>query len=88
MHIVKRKGHNEPFDSRKVYASVYAACLTVRVPQGEAELVADKVSREITGWVETKTSVTSHEISKQVAESLRILNPDAAYMYSTHRDLS
>lgn len=88
MHIVKRKGHKEEYDSRKVYASVYSACLTVRLHQGEAELIADKVSSEVTNWLSKKDYVTSEEIAEQVNEALEKYNPDAAYMYTTHRDLS
>ena len=88
MHVVKRAGHKEEYDSRKVYASVYASCLNVHMHAGEAELIADKVSREITSWLEDKKEVTAHEIFKQVVEALGKYNPDAAFMYETHRDVS
>ena len=87
-HIVKRAGHKESYDARKVYASVYAACLAVRIHPAEAELVADKVTQSINAWVTDKTQVTSQGIFLQVTEVLRSLNPDAAYMYRTHRDVS
>lgn len=86
--IVKRAGHKENYDSRKVYASVYSACLTVRVHPGEAELVADKVSQHLNAWVTDKKEVTSHGIHLKVAEVLYGLNPDAAYMYHSHKDVS
>lgn len=87
-HIVKRNGHKEAYDSRKVYASVYAACLAVRVHQGEAELVADKVAQELNAWVTGQKEVTSHQIFFQASASLEKYNPDAAFMYRTHRDVS
>ena len=87
-HVVKRKGHKEEYDSRKVYASVYAACLNVHMHQGEAELVADKVANEINDWVKTKGEVTAHEIFLSTTQVLKKYHPDASFMYETHRDVS
>jgi len=86
--IVKRKGHSENYDSRKVYASAYAACLTVHMHHGEAELVADKVSKDLDEWLKSKKEVNSQDISNQVTLSLEKYNPDAAFMFKTHKDLS
>ena len=86
-HIVKRHGHTEPFDERKLYASVYAACLAVRATEGEAELVAEKVTESVNGWLEPKTEVTAHDIRRQASTHLNVYNQDAAYMYKNHREL-
>lgn len=86
IHIVKRlANHTEPYDERKLYASIYAACLTLRTPAGEAELTADKVCRDIEPWLEHKSEVTSLDIRHHAAEQLKLYNPDAAYMYVRHR---
>lgn len=87
-HIVKRKGHKEKYDERKVYASVYAACLTLRMSDEEAELIAHMVSHEVSEEFRKDKEVSAHEIHKFVAKSLEKYNPDAAYMYDTHRDIS
>lgn len=84
-HIVKRKGHTEPFDERKVYASVYAACQAVREPAGSAELIADKVVGDIKAWIEKKHEVTANDIRRQAAKHLQAYNPDAAYIFLHHR---
>ncbi|MEX0622049.1 MAG: ATP cone domain-containing protein [Candidatus Woykebacteria bacterium] len=86
--IVKRKGHKENFDSRKVYASVYAACLNVHMHEGEAELIADKVSKEVGEQLKSKVEISSNQILQSTAETLRKYNSDAAFMYETHRDVS
>ena len=86
--IVKRKGHKEDFDIKKVYASVYAACLNVDMHEGEAELIADKVSSEVEIKLQSEEEVTSTHILKLVADVLRKYNTDAAFMYETHRDVS
>jgi transcriptional regulator NrdR family protein len=85
--IVKRKGHSEYFDARKVYGSVYAACMTLRMHDTEAELIADMVSHEIEEQVKTKEGLTTPTLHKMVSESLLKYHPDAAYMYEHHRDI-
>ncbi len=87
-HIVKRAGHKEIFDPKKVYASAYAACLAVRTQPSEAELVAGEVMKDLEKWVSDKHSVTSHQIAHETAKSLRLYNSDAAYLYQHHRDIS
>lgn len=86
VHIVKRTpDHTEPYDERKLYASVYAACLSVRTPQGEAEITAEHICKDIQPWLNGKTEVTSAEIRIHAANHLTVYNPDAAYMYLRHR---
>lgn len=87
-HIVKRKGHRQEFDERKVYASVYAACLNVHDSHEQAESIANLVTREIKKWLEDKEEVSSNQIFVKAAEELEHLNKDAAFMYLTHRDIS
>lgn len=86
-HIVKRAGHTEEYDGRKLYASIYSACLSVKSPEGEAELVAAKVQEEVEKWLEKKHEVTGHDIRRHASQHLSAYNPDAGYMYRTHREL-
>ncbi len=86
-HIVKRKGHSEPFDTRKLYASIYAACLSVRTPEGEAELVADSIVKYVNEWLKPKHEVTAHDIRTQATKQLEAYNPDASYLYGAHREM-
>ena len=84
-HIVKRKGHTEPYDDRKVYASVFAACQSVREPAGSAELVADKVMKDVNDWIAKKHEVTANDIRREASKHLNAYNPDASYMLLHHR---
>ncbi|MBS3167601.1 hypothetical protein J4216_00565 [Candidatus Woesearchaeota archaeon] len=84
-HIVKRKGHEEHFDERKIYASSYAACLNVHMDHKKAEKCADAVANDLKKWINTKKEVTSTQIFNEVIKSLKKQNKDAAYMYETHR---
>ncbi|MBI2086298.1 hypothetical protein HYT74_03070 [Candidatus Daviesbacteria bacterium] len=87
-HIIKRQGRKQEFDERKLYASIYAACLSTHVDKQEAEVTANLVVREIRKWMEKKQEVSSDEIFKQASEELMSLNKEAAFMYTTHRDIS
>ncbi len=87
-HIVKRKGHKERYDERKVYASVFAACMTLRMSDEESELISNMVAHEVTEGFKDAHEVSAHSIHKHVTESLKKYNKDVAYMYDTHRDIS
>lgn len=87
-HIVKSRGHKESFDERKLYASVYAACLVVHVLHEEAESIANLVTREVKKEIENEEEVTSGEIFRKAGEELEHLNKEAAFMYKTHLDIS
>lgn len=84
-HIVKRNNTVEAFDERKIYASVYAACLSVHEPAQTAELIAEKVSSEVTKWISSRSEVTSNDIRKKATEFLNEINPHASYLYAHHR---
>lgn len=85
-HLVKRKGHSEEYDERKVYASCYAAALNAHYDEKEAEAFANQVSAKITKWVKSKPSVSSEEIRHQVIQAMH--DPDVALLYKHHLDLS
>jgi transcriptional regulator NrdR family protein len=84
--IVKRlPDHSEFFDPRKLYASLYASCLSVRTPAGSAETMASKVCHDIETWLAKKFEVTSADIRRKASEHLAAYHPDAAYIYKNHR---
>lgn len=88
IHVVKRRGHKQEYDERKVYASVYAACMNVHRSHEKAEEDAKKVVEKISEWIKERQEVTSNEIFIKTADVLREVDEDAAFMYSTHRDIS
>jgi transcriptional regulator NrdR family protein len=87
-HIVKRKGHKEEFDERKMYASIFAACLTLRMSDEEAESISHMVCDEVKNEIKDVKEITSEKLQSEVAKSLKKYHPDAAYMYKTHKDVS
>ena len=87
-HIVKRKGHTERFDERKVYASCYAACLCTHMPKAKAEKICEKISREMKAWIKKREMTTSTQIFHEMVKLLRKHDADVAFMFETHRDVS
>jgi len=85
-HIVKRHGHREEFDEKKLYASIYTSCLVARTGTRRAEITANQVLVELSGWLKNKeTLITSNDIRRQASKLLNQHNPDAAYTYLHHR---
>ena len=84
-HIVKRAGHTEPYDQKKVYATVFSVCLSQREPAASAELIAEKVMHEVTAWIQKKHEVTANDIRNQTSKHLENYQPDAAYLLKHHR---
>ncbi|MDB5187169.1 MAG: hypothetical protein JWM07_641 [Candidatus Saccharibacteria bacterium] len=87
INIIKRGGRraSEPFQRQKLHASVRAACLSVRSPDGLAESTANKVCDAVIMWLETKPEVTSADLRRKATETLESFHPEAAYLYKHHR---
>jgi transcriptional regulator NrdR family protein len=85
--IIKRGGerHTEQFQRDKLHASIRAACLSVRSPEGVAESTASRVCDAVIIWLDTKPEVTSHDLRRKATESLESFHPEAAYLYKHHR---
>lgn len=85
--VIKQAGQrpSEQFSWPKLHASIVAACLSVRSPEGEAEKVAQAVCGQVTAWLEQKPEITSHDIRRKASEALSHLHPEAAYLYKHHQ---
>ncbi len=86
--IVKRKGHTEMYDERKVYASCFFACRNAHLSERKSEGICSRVSAAVTKWISKKKIVFSPEIFAIITEELKKHNEDAAFLYETHRDIS
>ena len=86
-HVVKRKGHLEKFDERKIYASVYEACHVTHLSTPHAEKIASSVSNQIKKWMEKKDKAGAHQLHKEVVKALKKHHADVAFMYDTHKDI-
>ena len=88
LKIVKRKGHAELYDERKVYGSCFFACRNAHLSEQESEEICKKVCAATTKWVKTRKTVSSNDIFKILIKELKKYNEDAAFLYETHRDIS
>lgn len=86
--VIKRKGHKEKFDEKKLFASIYSAARISGLQEQKAEKVASKVLKQVIKSFKGKTPLTSDFISKQTIKSLKKINKEIAFMYETHRDIS
>lgn len=85
--VIKRNGERptEAFYRDKLHDSIRAACLSVRSPIGEAEMIAKNVCDAVIHWLEEKSEVTSNDLRRKAVETLTIHHPEAAYLYQQHR---
>jgi len=85
--IIKRGGkrQSERFRREKLHASIVAACLSVRTPEGQAEPIANAVCESVIAWLQQHPEVTSNDIRLVATKQLRIHHPEAAYLYEQHR---
>jgi len=88
LQIVKRKGHTELYDERKVYGSCYFACRNAHLSEQDAEKICKKVCVAITKWIRKHKVVSSTDIFRILTQELKKHNEDAAFLYETHRDIS
>lgn len=85
--IIKRGGRreSEKFMREKLHASIVAACLSARAPEGHAEATARRVCDNVILWLELKPEVTSYDLRIVAARHLKSYHPEAAYLYEQHR---
>ncbi len=85
--IVKREGRRptEAFERAKLHASILAACLSVRTPEGQADSVAQAVCDAVSEWLAQRPEVTSQDIRRVASTHLKRYHPEAAYLYEQHR---
>lgn len=88
LQIVKRRGHTEIYDERKVYGSCFFACRNAHLSEKEAEEICKKVSAAVTKWIKTKKMASSNNIFRMLIRELKKHNEDASFLYETHRDIS
>lgn len=85
--VVKAGGNRETesYQREKLFASVLAACLSVRSPEGEAEMTANKVCDIVERWLQAKPEVTSGDLRRKASEALEVHHPEAGFLYKHHR---
>lgn len=85
--IKKGKRPSEDFNAEKLRASLYAACLSSKSPDGLAHNLAAQVAQEVEIWSNQKSDVTTTDIRTQAGRFLEKKHPDAAYLYKHHKKM-
>jgi transcriptional regulator NrdR family protein len=86
VNIIKnnRMKTSESFNRDKLHTSIIAACLSVYVPDGQAESIAHAVCDGVVTWLQQHPEVTSRDIRTVATKNLKIYHPEAAYLYEQH----
>jgi transcriptional regulator NrdR family protein len=82
--IVKRRGHTEKFDQRKVYASIYSACEAAHHSEDYAEKTADHLTNKIIKWLANKKQIDAVKIRDKVKAELLKKDKTCAFYYEQH----
>lgn len=88
LQIVKRKGHSEIYDERKIFGSCFFACKNAHLSDNEAEAISENVAAKVTKWIKGRGVVSSNEIFRFMVNELKNHNEDVSFLYETHRDIS
>ena len=86
---VTKQGKRPPeeFSPDKLHNSIFAACLCVRTPEGQAQDIAKTVTLGVMNWCETRPEITSADIRRQAQRIMKDLHPDAAYLYKNYKTI-
>jgi transcriptional regulator NrdR family protein len=86
--IVKRRGHEETFSERKLYKTIYSACVIAHIKKKDCTVIAKKALKDVKKAIGKKEAISSNQIFAMTIKALAKYDKDASFMYKTHRDLS
>ena len=86
--VVKRKGHEEKWDDKKLYASCYAACYEAEMNHKQCERHAQRILKALKKRLKNKGCVDSHLLRDWVHAELKKVHKEAAFLYKTHLDVN
>ena len=64
--------------------SVLRQARGIRLPDGWAEDIAERVAKACDEWIEDKDIVTEEDLGTFICKQLETLNPDIAFAYRNH----
>jgi len=85
--IIKRRGYEEPYDEKKVYASVYSAALNCEYTEKKSEEIALIVMKKCNDWIRKQPKIIGSEKIREFVLN-EIKDKDVKLMYEHHLDLS
>lgn len=88
IHVMKKDGHIEEFDSRKILLGSFEACMNAQLSRKVCEKVSEAVTDKLTKQYKKVKKIKSDNIFKDIAKELKKHSKEAAFMFETHRDIS
>lgn len=85
---IKKQGHAEKFDEKKLYESVYKTALNCHLEEEESRDIAQKITDTIAGWINEKTHITTNELRFQVINLLELEDSELSMMYENHYNIN
>ncbi len=82
--VVKRRGHVEGFDEKKVYGSIYAACASAHLEEKSCEKLAEKITKQVKAFATKKRELQAKEIHLYVEKELKKVDKELAFYYDQH----
>ncbi len=82
--IIKRRGHKEKFDEKKVYGSVYSACSSAHYSEEECEKTSQEMTKKIKAFLKNKKQIQTEEIGKKIETELKNKDEELAFFYEQH----
>lgn len=86
--VIKLNRRKETFNAKKMYKSIYAACLSTQLSKKECTKLAKQIHGEVVKVLEKQHCLLSEEITHTVAKAMHKRKKELAFMYKTHKDLS
>ncbi len=85
--VVKRGGHAEKYDEKKIYTTVYASAINAHLNEQRAEEIATKITIAIDELIQKSKRVDSVDIKTEIQNLLIIEDGDVALMYEHHTNI-
>lgn len=88
MYVIKKTGRKEKFQERKLFKSVYNACIGASVDRSESLRISKDVMNSVKIIIGKDKEIQSKQLFNHVKRILSKHNKYCAFMYETHRDVS
>lgn len=69
------------FSEEKLKLEILAEAKALKIATSTAELIAEKVVKDVAKWVAKRVTVTADDINRRVALEMAKYNADLAYVY-------
>ncbi|MBR0482685.1 hypothetical protein IJJ54_01050 [Candidatus Saccharibacteria bacterium] len=79
-----KKAKNYEYSHAGVKQSILRQAKGLKIPQGWAEQIAEKVAKATDEWIADKELVTEDDLRRFVVSQLKELNADIAFAYHNH----